>query len=610
MKRSFVSTAIAALAAAFITFMAPDNLLAQCGYSGCNGRATVSPTSQDFGQIPLGQSASLQFTVTNTGTDSLLWLAFPVTGMTGFPQVGMAVNSTNPNRYSSVYTQGSQDFWLQGINLYDSNGNYIGYIQPFLLPGESVTLTFSITPAAVGPISGTIRVSSSADQWPQPQIQFTGTVVASGSPASATYTLSSTVIDFGTMVPGQSVTGHSTVTNTSTATDLHVSGYSYKLLDSGRSDYLTSTDFPEINEVSGFQAFRPDGGSYTIPPGGQQTFAFTYTATGTFTSPNPKSGTIELNTDGAGPSGISFTALVQYSQNQNGRVAVSSSLNFGDIILGQTGTANLVVGNTGTGDLNLWMLEVQGASGFSGASVTGSTWSYGAMFSLDRTLLPGQNTTVSIQLTPVMLGPINGSLKLYTTDPTTIDNVVTIAFAGNVITQPTPVVATPAPPPEKPGISFSYESTVVGDSASVGLFLGWKVIWPNLASVTYDIIGNGQTIQVQGQNVRVMLLLGTYTIKVTAKDIRDDSIHVDSQTLIFAKPVVAAIAPTTPVAEQVAPTFTTGTVGSSIVKSEGLAGGGGKKRPKRQVVPAPPASKVAVTSQPVSWGAIKASFQE
>lgn len=251
----------------------------------------VSPASLDFGQVEVGQSNTLQITVTNTGNATL-----SVDRLQFF------------DNQSQVFRPNYPGVSSQSNNLFTFMDNAFTVNMPIdILAGQSVQLDIVFAPALYGPVSGLFWVYSNAAT--APGISYTADGVAPGSlspppsPPSATYTISPAAINFGTLNPGQSATSQFTITNTDATNPLNVF---FIIASSLALDGFTSPEFPSANADAGM--FRSDFSQYLIAPGSHQVVNITFNA-GTL---GLKSGTLEPITDGTalGPSTISFTAHV------------------------------------------------------------------------------------------------------------------------------------------------------------------------------------------------------------------------------------------------------------------------------------------------------------
>src|SRR5262249_36856268 len=105
---------------------------------------TLSPTTNDYGNINVGSTVSAEFTISNSGIGGLL-----VTGMT-------LSDTTN--------------FSL------DANGGPTpcGTLTPTLAPGGSCTVTVNFNPQVAGAISGVLMVNSDDPDTPSLQATLTG----------------------------------------------------------------------------------------------------------------------------------------------------------------------------------------------------------------------------------------------------------------------------------------------------------------------------------------------------------------------------------------------------------------------------------------------------
>lgn len=193
-----------------LCFAVPDLALAQPAV------ISVSPASLDFGQVVLGQTSTLPITVTNTGTDPLFidWMQFA-------DNLGSVVRPT----YPGYATQGNNQYYF-----YNSDFSALSPI--VVLAGQSTQIPIVFDPAFfapnfVGAINGTVWIYSQTPGVAPAQFTYSGESVAAPPPPSeppppslgpsTSYTVTPSVLNFGIIVVGGSVTIPVTFTNTSPA---------------------------------------------------------------------------------------------------------------------------------------------------------------------------------------------------------------------------------------------------------------------------------------------------------------------------------------------------------------------------------------------------------
>ncbi|MEK7126005.1 MAG: hypothetical protein AAB835_00755 [Patescibacteria group bacterium] len=271
-----------------------------------------------------------------------------------------------------------------------------------------------------------------------------------------------------------------------------------------------------------------------------------------------------------------------------------TSANLGTITLGQKVAVNLVLHNSGTASADFTGVienpntgNVEVRVNVVGYPTLTSTTPRSEFFPSQGipSIAANGNLSATVYIRPLVTGVLSGSVDIEQStgdyDP---------SFTYSVTVKPTP------PPPPPPGISFFYEFSVEGDSASVGLFLNWNTIWLKTGSAVLDL-GDGRTVQ--GQNVRVKLPLGANTIKATAIDERDGKTYTDTQVLMFSAPVAP---PPPPQPAAVIPAEPDTAKSSTMAVSGEKAGG---KSEKRKGGYWGKAGKPLVGVQSESWGRIK-----
>jgi hypothetical protein len=567
------------LLAAVLCLLAPGLALADVGIS-------VAQSSIDFGQVEIGQSRTLQVEVSSTGTDILK-----------VNQVQFSLDNVQVSPSYPGLLVGNLGRWFF-MNSDFSNASIS------IPPGESRLIDFTFTPTSVGTVTGTLFIDGNFG-GALPMVSYTGEGVA------ATYTLSPTTFDLGTLHSGDSVTRQYTVTNTSTTTDLHVSGYSYILSDFNGAGNLTSPEFPAWNYGSGFSAFRSDFSSYPIAPGGQQTFSFTYFAT----TVGSQSGTIELNTDGSavGSNLIAFTVEVQELTPPLATYTLNpTAINFGTLNPGQSATGQFTITNTDATDpLNVFFiiassLALDGFTSPEFPSVNSDAGLFKADFS-QYTIAPGSHQVVTIAFNAGTLGLKSGTLEPVTDGAAWGPN--TISFTANVVAPPPPPPpSAPAyvEPPPVPGVSFFWwDEGAFGRHFYVTdkLVIVKSVLW-NYGDGTDSrkLSSTDSTSTAKTMNpLHLYSAAGVFTVPLTmeARLNGRDTTYVSSQ-VVPVGPQPVAMAPPSPEPPKMTSNRRDKNQGSKIIKSTTKAGGGKKKQP---------AGKVAAIENR-SWGEIKHEMSE
>ena len=419
--------------------------------TGTEPDITLSPSSENYGDVVVDQSSSETFTVGNSGSETLSVSSVSLTG-------------GNSDQFS--ITSGGGSFTLA--------------------PGATRNVTVQFSPTSEGAKSTTLRIASNdPDENPKDAaLSGTGVVIPdiAVSPSSKNY---------GNVRVGSSSSQSFTVSNEGNGT-LNVGGTS-----------LTGTNSDQFSITSG-------GGSFSLAPGGSRTVAVAFNPTNTgaksanlrFSSDDPDEGTKDVALSGTGtlpdiglsPSsqnygdvvvdqtgsetftvsndgdatlnvssttitgtnsdqfsitsgggsfslspGSTRSVTVQFAPTSEGAksanlslssddpdenpktaalsgtgivipdIAVSpSSKNYGNVELGATSSQTFTVSNTGNGDLSVSSVTITGSNADQFSITSG-----GGSF----TLAPGGTRSVSVQFAPTSQGAKSGTLRLASDDP-------------------------------------------------------------------------------------------------------------------------------------------------------------------------------------------------
>ena len=237
-----------------------------------------------------------------------------------------------------------------------------------LAVGQSATVQIQFAPTAAAAATGDLVISSNASN-PTLTIALTGT----GTAAGVSVTPSS--VSFGSVPDGTTATQSITLKNTGTA-NLNVS-----------SESVTGTGFA----VTGFSAV-------TLAPGSTMNFNATFTPASTASV----SGSISIVSDAASSP---TTVALSGTGTSPGMSVTPSSVSFGNVPDGTTGTQVVTLKNTGTGSLVVSSESVTGT----GFSVTGFA---------AQTLAANASMTFNAVFSPTADGSASGSISVATNLPT------------------------------------------------------------------------------------------------------------------------------------------------------------------------------------------------
>ncbi len=335
------------------------------------GSLTATPSSVNFGNVTIGNSQTVPVTVANTGGVTVTISAAAATG-TGFSFTGPGLPAT-------------------------------------LAAGQSTTFNATFSPSAAGSRSGTLTITSDANN-PTLAIPLSGVGVTQGqitpNPAS---------LSFGNVAVGSSKTLTETLTN-SGGSSLTISAAS----DSGAGFTLSGLALP-----------------LTLTAGQSTTFSVQFAPA----TAGAASGNVTITSDGANPSlniPVSGTGVTAGALSAN-----PTSLSFGNVQVGGNVSLSETLTNTGGSNVTISQANVTGA----GFSVIG--------LALPTTLTPSQTVTFSVKFAPTAAGAVSGNLAIVSD---AAGSPLNIALSATGVT---PGQITPNP------ASLAFGNVVVGSSKTL-----------------------------------------------------------------------------------------------------------------------------------------------
>jgi hypothetical protein len=434
--------------------------IAGAGYTVASG----SPS----GSLGVGQSVTVQiafapqatgsatgsFTVTSDASNSPLTVALtgagtqpglastPASVSFGNVVVGatgsVSVNLSNTGSASVTITQASvtgTGFTIVG----SPNGQTIQ-------PGQSLSFTAQFLPTSVGNATGSISVVSNAPNSPM-------TIALTGAGTQAGLASTPPSVSFGNVAVGTSGSASVSLSNSGSAS-VTISQAS-----------VTGTGFTMVGSPTG----------QTIQPG--QSISFT--AKFSPTSAGNATGTISVASNApSSPMTIPLTG----AGTQSGLASTPTSVSFGKVVVGASGSASVNLSNTGSASVTISQASVTGT----GFSMVGSP--------AGQTIQPGQSFSFTAQFSPTSVGNATGSISVASNAP---NSPMTIALTGSGTV---------------PGLGVSpaavnFKGVVVGNSATATLNLsntGSAAVTISQASVTgtgFTISGLAAGLTIQpGQN--------------------------------------------------------------------------------------------------------------
>jgi hypothetical protein len=298
--------------------------------TGTQAALAVAPSSLSFGNVAVGGKATETLTLTDTGNAALVLTAANISGA---------------------------GYSLSGASL------------PLTLgAGQSGTLNVQFSPLAAGSENGSVSLVSNAPGSPL-SVSLSGSGVAQ----SAVLTVSPTSLNFGTVLTGSSSSQTITLSNTGTTS------FTISQISTSGSGFSASGLSPPLALAGGQTA--------------QVTITFAPTAAGS------ASGTVTITSTASNPSvtvGVTGTASTPQPQ-----ITVSpTSVNFGNVDVGQSNSQSITVSNPGNAALNITQATVSGTA----FSLSGLT--------LPLAINPGQSAVWTASFSPASATSFTGSISI------------------------------------------------------------------------------------------------------------------------------------------------------------------------------------------------------
>ncbi|HVB59514.1 MAG TPA: choice-of-anchor D domain-containing protein [Candidatus Acidoferrales bacterium] len=235
-----------------------------------------------------------------------------------------------------------------------------------------------------------------------------------------------------------------------------------------RSLTITNTGGAPVNisqaAISG-AGFTLIGGSpsFSIPVGKNATMQIQFAPQ----TPGPATGSLSILSDATN---APLSIPISGDGMQAGMAIAPGSLNFGNVIVGQSGTQSVTLTNTGNANLVVNLASVSG-SGFSASGL-----------SLPATISAGQRLSFSVQFKPTVAGGISG-LVTFADNASSVPQ--TLALAGSGVAANATLIANPG--------SVTFGSVAAGSSATQTITLTNSGTTPTTISAA-SISGTGFTV--------------------------------------------------------------------------------------------------------------------
>jgi hypothetical protein len=411
----------------------------------------ISPNAVSFGNLAVGQSATKTVTVTNSGAEMLTVSGISVAG-TGFtasgPKLPISLSAGQSASISAVFkpTSGVAD---TGTITIASNAD--GAPSLIALSGTGTTAAaLSATPSSIA--FGSVAVGSTATETVHlentgseaatiSKMAFSGTGVsvsgltvpmslASGQTVNLTVTYKP--VSPGTLTGTVSITSNATdasmviginATATSSTLAATPSAVSFgnvvvgsdttqtiRLQNIGTSQVTISSITPSVAGVGISGVTLPVG----LAPGTSATVTAAYKPTGA----GSVSGKITVTSSAVGsPTIINLSATAAAASIQ--LTPSATSLSFGNVAVGSTGTGQLTVKSTGNTNASISKVTVSGTGFVLGSSATGLT------------LDPTQSEAYTVNFDPKATGSVAGTLTITSN---AANSPMNIALSGSGVT--------------------------------------------------------------------------------------------------------------------------------------------------------------------------------
>ncbi len=358
---------------------------------------TAGTTALAYGNVSLGATSTQSFTVRNTGTAALALSSIAISGAAAgdFTRSGTCTTTTP------------------------------------VAPAASCTVVLAFAPAAIGPRTATVTVSSNASNTPPaPTVTLSGSGVALAEPVLTPLPLDA----FPLTLAGTT----SAVSRVLTVTNPRANaiGYTAALAGANAAEFTLANESCATRTVAG-------GASCTL------TLQFAPTAVG---GAGTRSATLALVYAGSGsdpaPSAANV-ALAGSAVLPAPSFSITSTALVFAAVVGTPGTVSAVITNTGTAALALTNL------GFSGVAAAEFTLAAGNTCTATSTLVPSSSCTLVLRYAPVSAGTSTAALTI---THNAANSPQTVALSGTATAAPQGRIVLSA-------LSLTFPATTVGSTA-------------------------------------------------------------------------------------------------------------------------------------------------
>ena len=354
------------------------------GAAGASVPGSLTVTSDD----PDTPSAS--FTLNGTGYTGSPVINLPATSVV-YGDVEVAATQA---AYVIIKNQGTANLNVTGLSVTGSadfalpGGAPTSYV---IQPGRQVTVQVNYTPGEVGPDTGSLVITSDDAVNPSLSVSLDGNgVAASGTPVIST----PPSIAFGDLTVGSWKREFVSIHNAGTG-DLQVNS----LALTGSAD---------------FTFFNAPTTPFIVKPGRQVSFKVEYLA-----SAGPASGSVDIGSDDPVTPSVSVLLSGNGIGGTQGINLPSTSVAYGDVLIGTSQRAFVAIQNLGTGDLLVNSLTLTGSGDFTLFNAPAGAF----------TIKPGRQATIKVDYAPTVAGAAAGSIAINSDDP--VNPNLSVSLGGN-----------------------------------------------------------------------------------------------------------------------------------------------------------------------------------
>jgi len=427
---SFGNVAVGSTGSLSLTVTNTGSAAVNISQASISGAAFSVAGGNPSSVVPAGQSTTVQvqfapqasgaatgaFSIVSDATDSPLAVSLSGTGTQ--PALAISPSALNFNNVTvgqtssqsvTLANSGNADLVLSAATVSGNGFVITGLALPkTLTAGQNATFSVQFTPASATGVNGSVVFADNAPGGSQ-TLPLTGSAVA----ANGTLSANPGSFNFSNVVVGSSSQQTITLKNSGAGT-------------------------VSINQVSttgaGFSTSGISTGQ-TIAAGAQASFTATFAPT----SAGAASGTIAISTNASNPT---LSIALSGTGTQGALSANPSSINFGSVLTGNSGSVSVTLTNTGTAPVSV-----------SAASASGAVFSLSGFSA--GTLNPGATSSFTVKFSPATSGSASGSVSVTSNAP---GSPLTISLSGSGTATQSQLTINPS--------SVAFNNVNVGSNAS------------------------------------------------------------------------------------------------------------------------------------------------